>query len=55
MEIVQFIFERTGSYSLLPKKYPFERTLKAFWSANQGDAQDQRLRVFEPQASFVIA
>jgi hypothetical protein len=37
------------------QKHPFERPLKAFWLINLGEAQDQRLQVFEPQASFVIA
>jgi len=61
----------------LPKRYPFERPLKAFWHPSERivqlansntlrfwnwsftnkscEAQDQRLQVFEPQASFVIA
>jgi hypothetical protein len=40
---------------LLPKRYPFERPLQAFGHINLGEAQDQRLQLFEPQASFVIA
>jgi hypothetical protein len=36
-------------------KYPFEQPLKAFWLINLGEAQDQRLQLFEPKASFVIA
>jgi hypothetical protein len=41
--------------SLLPKRNPFERPLKAFWLINLGEVKDQRLQVPEPQASFVIA
>ena len=36
---------------LLPKRYPFEMTLKAFWQTNLGEAKDQRLQLFEPKAS----
>jgi hypothetical protein len=39
----------------LPQRYPFERPLKAFWLIKLGEAQDQRLQLSEPQASFVIA
>jgi hypothetical protein len=34
---------------------PFERPLPAFWLIKLGEATDQRLQLFEPAASFVIA
>jgi hypothetical protein len=40
---------------LLLKKYPFERPLKAFGLIKLGEDSDQRLQLFEPKASFVIA
>jgi hypothetical protein len=35
--------------------YPFERSLKGVSHIKLGEAQDQRLQLFEPKASFVIA
>jgi len=40
---------------LFAQNIPFERPLPAFWLIKLGEATDQRLQLFEPTASFVIA
>ena len=49
------VIQKLSSSILKKYQYPFERPLKAFCSINLGEAQDQRLQLFEPEASFVIA
>jgi hypothetical protein len=46
---------RMTEKSPVAPKHPFEQLLKVFWRIKLGDAEDQRLQLFEPQASFVIA
>jgi hypothetical protein len=41
--------------TLASPKNQFERPLQVFWLIKLGEAEDQRLQLFEPQASFVIA